>query len=436
MGKLVMTSVIPWARKYKLHYAWVILVAAALIKSVSQADMTGFGVYVDPLVQLHGWSRGSISLAYSLAFIAGLPSVLIVGQLAERFGARWLVLGGVSSITAGMLLMPRVTELWHFYLFYSLLMGGLGMAVFNVVLPVTITRWFHRRVGLATGLYWGAVGAGPMLLVPVFRWLIDNQGWERAFYILGIGIGSVLFLASRFVWGRPEEKGMVPYGAEERKETRPAPPPPVPLSVNLRNALAQPSVWSLMAIHHLGCVGHAIILAHVVSMATLQGIPGVTAAGILSVIAGGSIFSRFIYSVLTERLGGRVVLTLAILGQVLPVLPLLWAREPWAFYLFGLAFGLGYGGEMVGFPIINRQLYGERAPLNTIYSFEMLGASVGMAIGGWLGGMLFDLSGSYTWSILASAAASGLALPFCLSLPRHRRQVAPIAATAPSGQPP
>ena len=76
---------------------------------------------------------------------------------------------------------------------------------------------------------------------------------------------------------------------------------------------------------------------------------------------------------------------------------------------------------MVGFPIINRQLFGERAPLSSIYSFEIVGASTGMALGGWLGGALFDASGAYTWAILASAATGCLAVPLAFYLPRHRK---------------
>ena len=147
------------------------------------------------------------------------------------------------------------------------------------------------------------------------------------------------------------------------------------------------------------------------------------AAGVLSTIAGTSIISRFAFSILTERLGGRAVLLMAVIGQSTSVLILLFASEAWVFYLFAVVFGLCYGGEMVGFPIINRQLFGVKAPLSSIYSFEILGASTGMGLGGWLGGSLFDLSGAYTWSILASIIIGYLGLPLALSLPRHKNVV-------------
>jgi MFS family permease len=201
--------------------------------------------------------------------------------------------------------------------------------------------------------------------------------------------------------------------------------------VTLRSVLARRPVWLLTGCHHLGCAGHAVILAHGVSMATHHGIPGLQAAGVLSTIAGVSIFSRFTFSLLTERFGGRTILSLAVFGQSLSILALLFATEAWHFYAFAAVFGICYGGEMVGFPIINRQMFGPKAPLSSIFSFEMIGASTGMALGGWLGGVLFDHSGNYTSAILVASGIGFLALPLALWLPRHQPAVAvPVAGTA------
>jgi MFS family permease len=101
-------------------------------------------------------------------------------------------------------------------------------------------------------------------------------------------------------------------------------------------------------------------------------------------------------------------------------------------------FGLSYGGEMVGFPIINKQLFGARAPLGSIFSFQMVGGGTGMALGGWLGGVLFDVSGAYHWSLLASLVVGCVGLPLALALPRHGRfppaspGKAPATSRAPS----
>ena len=410
-------------KKYSFHYAWVILLASCILNVVSRADSGSFAVFIDPLVAQFGWKRGDISFAYSLAFLAGVPAMVAMGWLGDRYGARKLMVGASLLIGTGTVLLGTIKELWHFYVFYGLFVGSLGNAAFTVLLPVIVTRWFYRHMGVALGIYWAAMGAGPMIFAPLFRWLIETYGWEWSFTLLGIVVGGILISFSTLIRNSPYDMGLSAYGAEGSAKEPPAPASTGILPEGLREVLSKRPVWLLMGIHHLGCVGHAIILAHVVSMATFKGVSGLEAAGVLSTIAGTSIISRFASSVLTERLGGRVVLTMALIGQSTPVLILFFASEAWVFYLFAVIFGLCYGGEMVGFPIINRQLFGTKAPLGSIYSFQMLGASTGMALGGWLGGMLFDLSGGYTWSIFASVVIGYLGLPLALALPRHRSLV-------------
>ncbi len=421
-------------KKHSLHYAWVILAASCILNIVSRADSASFGVFIDPLVEQFGWKRGDISFAYSLAFILGLPAVVVMGWLGDRYGARILMLGASLLIGAGTVLLGTIKELWHFYVFYGLFVGSLGHAAFSVLLPVIMTRWFYRHMGIALGIYWASQGLGPVIFAPLFRWLLETRGWSNTFTLIGIVVGVVLAAASMFIRNSPADKGLTAYGAEDSPEKPPQPGAPAVAPVRMRELLRQKQVWLLMAIHHVGCVAHAVILAHVVSMATFKGIPGVEAAGVLATIAGTSVISRFAFSVLAERLGGRTVLTLSLLGQSLPVIILFFATEAWGFYLFAVIFGLCYGGEMVGFPIINRQLFGAKAPLGSIYSFEMLGASTGMALGGWLGGGLFDMSGDYTWSLIASLVVGCAGVPLARALPRHKPPESGMPATKDMGE--
>jgi MFS family permease len=407
--------------KFKLHYAWVVLFAACMLNIASRADHGSFGVFVEPLVELFGWSRGDISVAYSVAFIVGLPAVVIMGWLGDRYGARWLMIGAALLITAGTYLLGTITELWQFYVYYGFFVGSMGHAAFTVLLPVILTRWFDRYMGLAVGIYWAAMGIGPMIFAPVFRWLIETRGWPHAFTLIAIIVGVILIAFSLLIRSSPREMGLAPYGAERSHAEPRAPAAAGVVTAGLGDVLSKRPVWLLIAIHHIGCVGHSVILAHIVSMAIVQGVSGMEAAGVLGTLAGASAVSRFASAILAERFGGRVLLTLALIGQGAPIVILFFAQEVWAFYAFALIFGLCYGGEMVGFPIINRQLFGAAAPLGTIYSFQMVGAGTGMALGGWLGGFLFDVSGAYTWSIAAAILTTCLGIPLALALPRHRK---------------
>ena len=418
-------------KKPGLHYAWVVLGAACVLSMAARADSAAFAVFVDPLVSMFGWKRGDISVAYSLAFLLGLPATLAMGWLGDRYGARPLMIGASFLISVGTVLLGTITELWHFYLLYALFVGSMGNAAFMVLLPVIITRWFHRHMGLATGIYWGALGSGPVFFAPLFSWLIETRGWQQAFTFIGVGLGIVLFAFSLLIRTRPSEKGLAPYGEEETSQ-RGTTAGAAPRRVNLREILRERPVWYLMGIHHLGCAGHAVILAHIVSMATTRGVSSIEAAAVLSTIAGLSAISRFAFSIGTERFGGRTCLTVAMLGQSTSILILLFASEPWMFYAFAVIFGICYGGEMVGFPIINRQLFGANAPLSSIYSFQMVGASTGMALGGWLGGVMFDATGAYTSAIIVAAAIGYLGVPLSLWLPRH---AAPSARRAKAAAP-
>jgi MFS family permease len=393
-----------------------------MLNIASRADHGSFGVFVEPLVELFGWSRGDISAVYSIAFIVGLPAVVVMGWLGDRYGARWLMIGAALLITAGTYLIGTITELWQFYVYYGFFVGSMGHAAFTVLLPVILTRWFDRYMGLAVGIYWAAMGIGPMIFAPVFRWLIETRGWPQAFTLIAVIVGVILVAFSLLIRSSPKEMGLKPYGAEKSP-----PEPHVPVAhgiapAGLTEVLTRRPAWLLIAIHHIGCVGHSIILAHIVSMAIVKGVSGMEAAGVLGTLAGASAVSRFASAILAARFGGRILLTLALIGQGAPILILFFANEAWTFYAFALIFGLCYGGEMVGFPIINRQMFGATAPLGTIYSFQMVGAGTGMALGGWLGGFLFDVSGAYTWSIAAAIITTALGIPLALALPRHRRK--------------
>src|SRR3954468_14601053 len=227
--------------KAPLHYAWIVLGAACVLGIAARADSAAFAVFVDPLVELFGWKRGDISFAYALAFLLGLPATIAMGWLGDRFGARPLMLVASLVISIGTVLLGTITELWQFYLYYALFVGSMGHAAFTVLLPVILTRWFKRHMGLAIGLYWGALGLGPVLFAPLFSWMIQTRGWHEAFTYIGVSLGIVLFAFSLLIRSRPADKGLTAFGDEdgaEARSTAAAPP-----AVKLKEILRTRPVW-------------------------------------------------------------------------------------------------------------------------------------------------------------------------------------------------
>jgi len=152
-------------------------------------------------------------------------------------------------------------------------------------------------------------------------------------------------------------------------------------------------------------VGHAVVMVHVVFYATTRGMSLEGAALIVSIYSLSSIASRFMTPVLAEQFGSRGVMTLAYFLQGITVALLFWTQEAWQFYLFAVLFGIGFGGEMSAFLVINRQYFG-MGPVRTIFGFQSMGAGLGMAVGGLFGSIIYDTLGSYDVAWLFSIAAS------------------------------
>lgn len=402
-------------RPVRLHYAWVVLALGVLVVALASGVRHSFGVLLTPLADRQGWEVGAVSFAYFVLFASGIPLGLAGGWVADRVGLRWPLMAATLLMAAGLVLTGWVEDLWQFYLAYGLLVGGTTM-LFVTLLPPTMTRWFHRHMGLAVGAVWMANGLGPVVLVPLLGGMIAGLGWRPAFLALGTGVGALTALGVLFLRGRPEDLGLRPYGARPSPREEVPPPPGVPMGRVLRTG----AFWTMAGIHFLGCLGHAVLLAHVVRIGELQGLPAPVAAGLFSALSASSIASRFLVPSLVERWGGRRVLTLGYGVQGVAILLFLAAQGPVPLYLASILFGIGYGSEMVGFPVLNRQYFGPGAPLNTIHAGEMSGALLGMGLGGWLGGVLFDLTGSYTASVLLGAGATFAALLPILTLPRGR----------------
>jgi len=177
-------------------------------------------------------------------------------------------------------------------------------------------------------------------------------------------------------------------------------------------------------IHFLGCVGHSIIIVYGASIAIHQGIDSVVAAGVVSTFFGLSIASRFWTAFLADYFSPRGIMVASFFLQGVTVFLLLEASAAWHFYVFAVIFGIGYGGEGTVFPLLDRRYY-KNAPFGTPYGWQMFGASLGMGLGGWIGGYLFDVTGTYTLTIIVSAATSLGGMVSILFLADPRRELIP-----------
>jgi MFS family permease len=364
-----------------------------------------FGVFIDPLQAQFGWSQGGIGFAYAICSMVSAVVAPLAGNLGDRFGAKKSMLAGIFVYLIGMLATAFVKDLWQFWLTYGVILG-VAQAIFLVPLIPAAMIWFRRHLGLAMGLIMASWGIGPALATPLVAFMIQTFGWSVAFVSIGIASTLMMLALVSVFKNRPADVGGLAYGTFKSDPPLSDKLPPAILLDEFKGHMRKTAAyWNMSSIHFLGCVGHAVILIWIIPMATSKGMSAIDASLIFTLFSAVSIVTRLTTPVLCERLGVRTVMTFFYILQGAPVLLLIFSSMDGVFLIFAVSFGVGYGGETGGFPILNRKYFGH-APMGGAHGFQMLGAGIGMALGGWIGGPVFDIFDSYNAAFAISVVAS------------------------------
>ena len=406
----------------RVHYAWIIIGLSVLLYLAGGSITQAFGVVILPLQDEYGWSQGSITLAYGISAIMSAVLSPVVGIATDRYGGRPVLFVGVACFFIGTAISALATDVWHIWLAYGVFLG-ITQSCLNVALITTATYWFREKLGLGVGLLQCAGGVGPAGTTLLIGILLAHYDWRVAFWSLGIGCGTVMTMIVFFFRSKPSDMGLDPLGGawsgsvgqEFSRDIR-------ILRDKVRAASIQSTsaFWKLVMVHYLGCLSHAIVIVYIVPIAVLAGVGAVAAAGVLSTLALVSGLTRFLTPVLADSLGARGTMAVMYVLQGLPVLMLYWTNDTWSFYVFAVIFGIGYGGEGSAFPIINRRYYGEGS-LGRSFGWQLSGAMLGMATGGWVGGVLFGFFDDYLLTIALSVAASLTGAVVIMSMDRTDR---------------
>ena len=387
-----------------MHFAWAMIAILAMIQVIGNSIGMAVGVVVIPLSDPEGefgWSMITIGSALMVYYLVGAVVAPMSGWLGDRYGARRMLL--VVSVLFGgsMVFVGTISEPWQFFLTFGFLLA-LTQSICMVPMMATVSGWFRRRLGVGVGILWAAGGTGTAVLAPLMGYLISQIGWQYTFWIIGGAGGTILLLLTLVFRNRPADMGLRPYGTPSDD------PPEAVRSKSLERLRIRAfnqqmrrtrAFWNLPIIHGLGCAGHGIVLIYATYIAYDRGVSYVAALLILSIISVCSIASRFVTPILAERFGGKPLMATALLLQGITVLLLFWAQDMWMFYLFAMVFGVGFGGEMSAYLVVNRQYFGS-GPIATCYGFQTMGALMGHATATGLAGLVLYVTNSYS-AILA-----------------------------------
>ncbi|MGE3538369.1 MAG: MFS transporter [Candidatus Tectimicrobiota bacterium] len=410
----------------RLFYGWIMVATACIMVGLGMGLVLALGVFVEPFETTFGWGRGPIGQGILYGWITYGVFSLLFGMLSDRVGLRPILLLGSLMFGAGLLALSRMQSLWEFYLYHGLLVGG-GVGAFLVPLTSAVTRWFTRYRGLVVAIVNSGAGLGSMVCGRATRSLLLVTDWRTTLVLYGCFVLAVLLPLSYLVHNHPRDLGLQPYGGPE----------PLPTGGRQRQeytfaqVLATPAFWLIALMHTLCCMAHSGPLFHMVSNMLDHGLDKLAAATIFALAGLASIPGRIGTGLLAERYGSKTMLVLWLASQATTIALYRLVQDQMSFTLLALWFGVSYGSVMPLYAVVTREFFGPRV-MGTSYGAIFLLSCLGMGVGAWVGGRLFDSLGSYHLMYLLGFAASAIGA-VCAALLRPPRPQATPAAPALAG---
>jgi len=401
-------------------YGWAVVAASVLCMAVATGSLYVVVVGLKPIAAEFGGSRSIPSLGYSVGLLGMGVGGILMGRWADRKGTlQPLTLAGVM-IPLGAYIASTSSNEWILVGTHAVFFGLLGNAAFFVPLMANVTRWFDRRRGLAVAVVAGGQGLGGAIWPQIFRYLIENYGWRETYVFYGI-VALVVLLPMSFVLA-PAAPDALEEAANDVKNEG---------DKGLILGLPALQVHFMLCFAAVGCcVAMAMPMVHIIAHATDLGYSSVHAAWVATALLGASVISRIVWGIASNWLGGLKTLLYGSLCQAAVLSCYLFTDNLPGLYAVSIMFGLAYGGIVPAYTLIVRELFplgqvGER--LGYVYLF----GTIGMALGGTLGGYIFDLTESYRIAFAVGVLFNlgNLMMVFPLTR-RHVRSMSPQSAPA------
>jgi MFS family permease len=388
-------------------YAWLRLAVSLLLMTIGGSGMYAVSVVLPAIQSEFGVARGDASVPYTLTMIGfGLGGVAM-GRLADRFGVMLPVLVGAVGLGAGFIVAGMAPGLWTFCLAQGLLLGFLGTSATFAPLVSDTSLWFDRRRGIALAICMSGNYVAGAVWPPVMQHFIDGHGW-RATYI-GMGVFCLVTILPLALFLRPRPPLVVAAPAATGPE-------PAVSDGQRPFGLSLGTAQTLLCVAGVACcVAMSMPQVHIVAYCTDLGFGAARGAEMLSLMLAMGVLSRLISGWISDRIGGLRTLLLGSVLQGVALLCFLPAAGMMSLYAVSAMFGLFQGGIVPSYALIVRQHFPPSqagARVGTV----LMATLFGMALGGWMSGAVFDLTGSYRAAFLNGIAWNALNLAIVLFL--------------------
>ena len=332
-------------------------------------------------------SRSMASLPYTALMIGFGVGGMLMGRLADKHGVRLpLAIGGIA-LFLGFGLASMADNIYSFALAHGLLLGLLGAASAFSPLLADTALWWNKRRGIAVAICASGNYLAGAVWPAVTQQMIDHIGWRNAYLTLGIVCASVVLILSRWLKQRPPVMQTTATPAQQASAA-------LPFGLSLNRAQLLLCLAGLAC-----CVAMSMPQVHIVAYCADLGYGAARGAEMLSIMLGCGIISRLVSGAICDRIGGLRTLLMGSTLQGIALLMFLPFNDLVSLYLISALFGLFQGGIVPSYAIIIREYFpaegtGQRT------GAVMMATLFGMALGGWMSGKLFDITGSYKSAML------------------------------------
>ncbi|MFA7248170.1 MAG: MFS transporter [Dehalococcoidia bacterium] len=386
-----------------LFYGWYIVLVALVAQFIAGGtQIYAIGVFLKPMTEELGWSRESFSAVQTVSTVVMGISGLAIGGLLDRRGPRMLLLLGGVIAGASLCAIGAVHELWQFYLLRGV-GQTLGAAMMgNLVVNVTVAKWFVARRGMAISMASLGISLGGVLLAPLISVITDAYGWRSAWVLLGVMVWVLIIPSAFVIRATPEQYGLTPDGLSpeealaytQRKRRASA---ATEVQWTRSEAIRTPTIWMVITAYGLGGIGLGALFLHLIPFLTDQGFGRSTAAVLFGSQAWASLLAKPVWGALMDRFHARFLsaagFTLTA-GSIALMIPAASTGSLWLTGLVLFVYGFGVGGVVPLQETVWASYFG-RLHLGEIRSVGMPFSIIFGAGGPLFAGTLYDHTGSY-----------------------------------------
>ncbi|MBV8767082.1 MAG: MFS transporter [Hyphomicrobiales bacterium] len=385
-------------------YAWLRLATAVILSTVGNVGLWSYVVALPAVQAEFGVTRGAATLPYTLTMLGFAFGSVLMGRLLDRFGVMPPLIIGAVSLGLGYLACAYAPSLELLALAHGII-GFLGCSSLFAPLMTDVSHWFARRRGFAVAIAASGNYLSGAVWPPIEQHLISSIGWRDTYLFIGI-ICVVTMLPLAFVfWRRAPLHETAPSAGEARSMQR-----PLGMSPN--------ALQALLGIAGLACcVAMSMPQVHLVAYCADLGYGPAVGATMLSMMLGLGIISRIGSGLIADRIGALPTLLIGSAAQGASLILYIGFSGLTSLYAISALFGLVQGGIVPCYALIVRDYFPQKEA-GTRVSIAIMATVIGMALGGWMNGLIFDLTNSYqaafangvAWNVLNAAIALWLLL--------------------------